>query len=72
MPAAPSLDDGVEGLRIARLGGYFARSGDAGRFEAVDRVAAALGAGGRSSFQTQKERARPPTSSPWSRAARCI
>ena len=42
MPSALSLHDGIAGLRIARLGGYFARSGEACAFEAVDRVAAAL------------------------------
>ena len=26
-PASPTIEDGVAGLRIARLGGYFARSG---------------------------------------------
>jgi aspartyl-tRNA(Asn)/glutamyl-tRNA(Gln) amidotransferase subunit A len=45
MPAAPAsrtLEDGVAGLRIARLGGYFARSGEASAFAAVDTVARAL------------------------------
>jgi 1-carboxybiuret hydrolase len=45
MPAAavsPTLSDGVAGLRIARLGGYFARSADASAFAAVDAVARAL------------------------------
>jgi 1-carboxybiuret hydrolase len=45
MPAAavsPTLGDGVAGLRIARLGGYFARSADASAFAAVDDVARAL------------------------------
>jgi AtzE family amidohydrolase len=37
-----TLDDGVGDLRIARLGGYFATSGEAAAFEAVDRVARAL------------------------------
>jgi AtzE family amidohydrolase len=41
-PASPTLDDGVAGLRIARLGGYFARSGEASAFPAVDTVARAL------------------------------
>ncbi|HEY1783455.1 MAG TPA: AtzE family amidohydrolase [Roseiarcus sp.] len=40
--ASPTLDDGVTGLRIARLGGYFAHSGEASAFAAVDRVARAL------------------------------
>jgi aspartyl-tRNA(Asn)/glutamyl-tRNA(Gln) amidotransferase subunit A len=42
MPSALSLHDGIAGLRIARLGGYFARSGEPCAFAAVDRVAAAL------------------------------
>ncbi len=45
MPAAavsPTLNDGVAGLRIARLGGYFARAADASAFAAVDAVARAL------------------------------
>jgi aspartyl-tRNA(Asn)/glutamyl-tRNA(Gln) amidotransferase subunit A len=37
-----ALDDGVDDLRIARLGGYFARGGEPDAFEAVDRVARAL------------------------------
>ena len=45
IPAALGLEDGIAGLRIARLGGYFARSGELCAFEAVDRVAAALKVG---------------------------
>ena len=41
-PVTPTLEAGVAGLRIARLGGYFARFGEAYAFEAVDRVATAL------------------------------
>ncbi len=44
-PAAavsPTLSDGVAGLRIARLGGYFAHAADASAFAAVDAVARAL------------------------------
>ncbi len=41
-PAAPTLEDGAAGLRIAKLGGYFARSTDASAFAAVDAVARAL------------------------------
>jgi aspartyl-tRNA(Asn)/glutamyl-tRNA(Gln) amidotransferase subunit A len=40
----PSLDAGIADLRIARLGGYFARGGEAAAFAAVDRVARALAA----------------------------
>ncbi|MDR4306026.1 AtzE family amidohydrolase [Chelatococcus sambhunathii] len=43
-PAAPSLDDGAGGLRIATLGGHFARGGEPDCFEAVARAAAFLGA----------------------------
>ena len=43
-PVAASLDTGLAGLRVAKLGGYFARGGDLAAFEAVDRVAKALGA----------------------------
>ena len=43
LPAALGVEDGIAGLRIARLDGYFARSGEPCAFEAVDRVAAALG-----------------------------
>jgi AtzE family amidohydrolase len=41
-PASPTLNDGVAGLRIARLGGYFTHSGEASAFAAVDTVARAL------------------------------
>jgi len=40
-PVTPSLEAGLGDLRIAKLGGYFAR-GDAAASEAVDRVARAL------------------------------
>jgi AtzE family amidohydrolase len=43
-PASPSLEDGIAGLRIARLGGYFEKGAEPEALEAVDRVAAALGA----------------------------
>jgi aspartyl-tRNA(Asn)/glutamyl-tRNA(Gln) amidotransferase subunit A len=42
IPATLSLEDGVAGLRIAKLGGYFAHSGEPCAFEAVERVAKAL------------------------------
>jgi 1-carboxybiuret hydrolase len=41
-PASPTLEEGVEGLRIARLGGYFARSADQGAIAAVETIARAL------------------------------
>jgi 1-carboxybiuret hydrolase len=44
-PVGPSLDDGIEGLRIARLGGYFAQLGQPCAFEAVDRIASTLNSG---------------------------
>ena len=40
---ATKLAEGTSGLRIARAGGYFSRSGDAIAFSAVDRVSKALG-----------------------------
>ncbi|MCB4801080.1 aspartyl-tRNA(Asn)/glutamyl-tRNA(Gln) amidotransferase subunit A [Methylobacterium brachiatum] len=43
-PAAASLEAGIDGLRIAVAGGYFARGGDPEAFAAVARVAEALGA----------------------------
>jgi aspartyl-tRNA(Asn)/glutamyl-tRNA(Gln) amidotransferase subunit A len=45
-PVAGRLDEGIAGLRIARLGGYFAKSAEPAAFEAVSRVAKALGADG--------------------------
>jgi len=42
VPATPAIEDGVAGLRIAKLGGYFARSGEPSAFAAVDTVAQAL------------------------------
>ncbi len=39
---APKLDEGIDDIRIARLGGYFARRGDAAAIGAVDIVAKAL------------------------------
>jgi 1-carboxybiuret hydrolase len=41
-PAAPALEEGLAGLRIAKLGGYFARSGEPGAFAAVETVSRAL------------------------------
>ena len=43
-PTAPSLEEGIAGLRIARLGGYFAKGAEPCAFEAVERVARALSA----------------------------
>lgn len=42
--AFPGLEAGINGLRIAVAGGYFARSGEPEAFAAVARVAEALGA----------------------------
>jgi AtzE family amidohydrolase len=47
-PAQPTrslIDEGAKGLRIATLGGYFARGGEPAAYEAVERVAKALKAG---------------------------
>ena len=41
---SPELEKGVGGLRVATLGGYFARGAMPEAFEAVTRVAGALGA----------------------------
>ncbi|HEY1888309.1 MAG TPA: AtzE family amidohydrolase [Roseiarcus sp.] len=41
-PGSPTLSDDVAGLRIAKLGGYFARSAEVSAFAAVDTVARAL------------------------------
>ena len=43
-PTAPTLHDGVAGLRIAIAGDFFARGGEPEAFEAVATVAQALGA----------------------------
>lgn len=43
-PTLGELDRGVRGLRIAVAGGYFRRKGMPEAFEAVDKVASALGA----------------------------
>jgi Asp-tRNA(Asn)/Glu-tRNA(Gln) amidotransferase A subunit family amidase len=42
-PVTPSLDEGIGRLRIATLGGYFAETGEPAAFEAVARIAKALG-----------------------------
>ena len=42
-PVTPSLDEGIGRLRIATLGGYFAATGEPAAFEAVARIAKALG-----------------------------
>jgi 1-carboxybiuret hydrolase len=43
-PTVPTLQDGIDGLRIAVAGDYFARGGEPECFEAVATVAKALGA----------------------------
>jgi aspartyl-tRNA(Asn)/glutamyl-tRNA(Gln) amidotransferase subunit A len=43
-PLAASLAQGVRGLRMARLGGYFAKTGEPAAFAAVERIAKALDA----------------------------
>ena len=42
-PVTATLEDGISGFRIARLGGYFARMGSPEAFAAVDAVARGLG-----------------------------
>ena len=42
LPTRRSVEEGAKGLRIARLGGYFARGGEPAAYEALDRVAKAL------------------------------
>ena len=71
-PATPALEDGAEGLRIARLGGYFARFGEPGAFAALESSPGRSRPSASSSLRTPKRPARPPISSRWSRAARCI
>ncbi|CAO3427391.1 AtzE family amidohydrolase [Azospirillum endophyticum] len=44
-PSSPTLGRGIEGLRIAAAGGYFARGGLPVAHEAVERAATALGTG---------------------------
>jgi aspartyl-tRNA(Asn)/glutamyl-tRNA(Gln) amidotransferase subunit A len=41
-PVTPTLEDGVQALRVATLGGYFARSASPCAFSAVDAIARAL------------------------------
>ena len=43
-PASEALASGIDGLHIATLGGWFREGAEAATLEAVDRVAAALGA----------------------------
>lgn len=43
-PAAPTLDTGIGGLRIAKAGGYFAKGAMPEAFEAVARIAKAVDA----------------------------
>jgi AtzE family amidohydrolase len=56
-PVMPGLDEGIGGLRIAALGGYFAKVGEPAAFDAVARIAKALGAE-RTVELPQAERAR--------------
>ena len=42
LPTRGLVEKGAKGLRIARLGGYFARGAEPAAFEAVERVAQAL------------------------------
>jgi 1-carboxybiuret hydrolase len=56
-PVATTLEQGIAGLRIAKLGGYFSKTGEPAAFDAVERVARALGASRTVEFP-QAERAR--------------
>ena len=42
-PTFPTLETGAKGLRIATLGGYFAKGAEPAAYDAVAKVAAALG-----------------------------
>jgi AtzE family amidohydrolase len=42
-PTFPGLEEAASSLRVARLGGYFARGADIAALEAVERIANALG-----------------------------
>ena len=55
--ASPTLNDGIAGLRIATLGGYFARSADPSAIAAVDTIAARLESG--PCRRTRRGRSRP-------------
>ena len=71
-PALPSLDRGIDGLRIAVAGGYFRRGASPDALEAVARVAKALGVDARDrNSRGRRGRAPPPTSSPPRRAPPC-
>jgi 1-carboxybiuret hydrolase len=56
-PVSTSLNDGIGGLRVARLGGFFAKTGGPAAFAAVERIAGALDASRMVEFP-QSERAR--------------
>lgn len=56
-PSLPALAHGAEGLRVAVLGGWFARQGTEQAYAAVARAASALGATGTVEFP-EVERAR--------------
>ena len=71
-PASPTLDDGIAGLRIARLGGYFARSAEPSAISAVDTIACALKADRVVELGGADQRVRQPISSPWPKAPRFI
>jgi aspartyl-tRNA(Asn)/glutamyl-tRNA(Gln) amidotransferase subunit A len=45
LPTRGMIEQGAKGLRIARLGGYFAEGGEPAAFAAVERVAGALKVG---------------------------
>ena len=71
-PATPALGQGSEGLRIAVAGDYFAKGALPEAFEAVAKVAAALGAKETVTIPKPPVPAPPPMSSRRRKAATCI
>jgi len=61
-PVAALLAQGIQGLRSARAGGYFAKGGTPEAFAAVDRVAEALGADTEVELPEARRAARRPAS----------
>ena len=70
-PASPSLGQGVEGLRIGVLGGYFHELATPPARAAVAQAAQALGATGEVQWPGAALARAPPSSSPPARAAAC-
>ena len=68
--AAPFLERGLDGLRIAVAGGYFRKGASPEASSALDGVAKALNARTRSKFRKRRGPAPRPTSSPPPKARR--